>query len=127
MQRKPSKTLFELPRPRGRSRCSPEAAKAGYWHRRATAIERKLAAVSREAAEAKEAAAKATTKIAAMEHFSVCSTRALQQGDCCWRYSRSLGGLFFFQTCSVLCSLFSFWWRCMSRIFCGGTVIDHLS
>ena len=68
MQRKPQKILFELPRPRGRSRCSPEAAKAGYWHRRATAIEKKLASVSREATEAKEAAAEATTKIAAMEN-----------------------------------------------------------
>ena len=26
--------------------------------------------------------------------FSVYSTRALQQGDCCWRYSRSLGVCF---------------------------------
>ena len=66
--RHPTTTLFELPRPRRRRRCcTPEAAKAGYWHRRAISIEKTLASVSREATEAKEASTKATTKIAAME------------------------------------------------------------
>jgi hypothetical protein len=81
MQRKPQKILFELPRPRGRSRCSPEAAKAGYWHRRATAIEKKLASVSREATEAKEAAAEATTKIAAMENTIALMQEMLQNAS----------------------------------------------
>jgi len=88
MQMKPQKILFELPRPRGRNRCSPEAAKAGYWHRRATAIEKKLASVSREAneakeaaAEAKEAAAEATTKIAAMENTIVLMQEMLQNAS----------------------------------------------
>ena len=51
---------------------------SGYWHRRATAIERKLAAVSCEAVEAKEAAAEAMMKIAAMENTIALMQEMLQ-------------------------------------------------
>jgi len=69
-----TKSLFELPRPRSRSSSAKMAAEAGYWHRRAVAMQRK-SVCDRQVAHTKENdLLQAKEKIVAMEK----QTRSLE-------------------------------------------------